>query len=184
MFDTDFPRDLFMTAAIFGFAAFIWAGWGHERPLKHWIWRVVLVIVQLGGAMLAGFGIPLAVLYWEGSTAITVGGPAFIAYIVTFWLEVAVIIVLMVWAARRGRKDLFAPLILTVVGIHFIPLAWVFAQPIFALTGVLMTAIGVMAALVPDHAAARSFWCGLLGGTTLLVVGALCLFTALDAPAV
>ncbi|GAA2027126.1 hypothetical protein GCM10009720_03540 [Yaniella flava] len=145
---------------------------------------MVLAVLQLGGAMLAGFGIPLAVLHWEGSTAITVGGSAFIAYIVTFWLEVAVIIVLMVLAARRGRKDLFAPLILTVVGIHFIPLAWVFAQPSFALTGVLTTAIGVMAALVPDRAAARSFWCGLLGGTTLLIVGALGLFSALGAPAV
>lgn len=35
----DFPRDLLMTGAIFGIAAFVWAGWAQERPPKHWIWR-------------------------------------------------------------------------------------------------------------------------------------------------
>lgn len=85
----------------------------------------------------------------------------------------------MIWAARRQRKDLFAPLVLTVVGIHFIPLGWVMAQPIYALTGAILTAIAMTAALVPDKAAARSFWCGLLGGATLLVVGAICLLAVL-----
>lgn len=169
-----------MTGAIFGVAAFVWAGWGHERPPKHWIWRVALTVMQIGSAAQAAAGITLASTRWVGSpTAITDGGPAFIAYVVTFWVEVAVITVLLIWAARRKRKDLFAPLVLAVVGIHFIPLAWVFGQPIYVVTGVITTAIAIAAGFAPDKIAARSFWCGLLGGGTLLVVGAICLLAVL-----
>ena len=71
-----------------------------------------------------------------------------------------------------------APLALAVVGVHFIPLAWVFGQPIYALTGVVVVAIAVLAARLSDAKAARSYWCGLLGGATLLVVGLVCLLAA------
>lgn len=80
MIITEFPRDLLMTGAIFGVAAFVWAGWGHERPLKHWVWRVLLIVVQLGSAALAGFGIFFAIRHWDADTALTAGGPAFIAF--------------------------------------------------------------------------------------------------------
>lgn len=179
MIVTEFPRDLLVTGAIFGVAAFVWAGWGHERPPTHWIWRIALTLVQLGGAALAAAGILLAFRQWDAATAFSSGGPAFIAYIVTFWVQVAVITVLLIWAARKKRKDLFAPVVLAVVGIHFVPLAWVFGQPIYVLTGAITAAIALTAALVPDNIAARSFWCGLLGGGTLLVIGAICVFTVL-----
>ncbi|WP_435748688.1 DUF7010 family protein [Microbacterium sp. PMB16] len=174
MIVTEFPRDLLMTGAIFGVAAFVWAGWGQERPPKHWIWRVVLGLLSLGGAALAGISIPAAIRNWSSDTAIVVGGPAFIWYIVIFWLEVIAIVVLAIWATRRKRKDLIAPIVLVIVGIHFIPLAWVFAQPIYAVVGVLVTAAAVVAALVKDESAARSFWCGILGAPILLGAGAVC----------
>lgn len=178
MIATEFPRDLFVTAAIFGIAAFAWAGWGQERPPKGWPSRLLLAAVQVGGAVTGGLGVTQAIRRWNTPTAIVVGGPAFVAYIVVFWIEIAAIVVLARWAARRGRKDLYAPLALGVVGVHFIPLAWVFAQPIYALTGVVTTAIAVLAARLPDEQAARSYWCGLLGGATLLVVGVACLLAA------
>ncbi|MFT3834569.1 MAG: hypothetical protein QM711_14825 [Micropruina sp.] len=178
MISTEFPRDLFITAAIFGIAAFAWAGWGQERPLKGLLWRLLLSLVQLGGAVTGGIGITQAIRNWGSPTAIVIGGPAFVAYIVTFWLEIAAIIGLAVWATRRQRKDLYAPLALAVVGVHFIPLAWVFAQPIYAWTGVITTVIAVVAWRISDAPAARSFWCGLMGGATLLVVGAACLLAA------
>ena len=174
MIDADFPRDLLMTGAIFGVAAFMWGGWAQERPPKGVIWRIVLAVISLAGAALAGISVPAAVRDWDGPTAIDVGGPAFIAYVVVFWLEVIAIIVLASWAARRKRQDLIAPLVLAVVGIHFVPLAWVFGQPIFALTGMIVVAIAYLATRMPDRTAARSFWCGLLGGGVLLVVGAVC----------
>ncbi|MDR2997998.1 MAG: hypothetical protein LBU78_07755, partial [Microbacterium sp.] len=164
MIATEFPRDLLMTGVIFGMAAFIWAGWAQERPPKQVIWRVLLAVIGLGGIALVGLSLPAAIRNWSGPTAIEVGGPAFIAYVVVFWVEVIVMIVLSIIATRRKRSDLIAPLILAVVGIHFVPLAWVFAQPVYVLAGILVTIVAAIATRPPLKIAARSFWCGILGG--------------------
>ncbi|MGW8482464.1 hypothetical protein ACWGJP_04955 [Microbacterium sp. NPDC055903] len=174
MIITDFPRDLLMTGVIFGIAAFVWSGWAQERPPKHWIWRVVLAAIGLGGATLAGINLPTVIRNWDAPTAIAFGGTASVIYLVVFWLEVIAIIVLAIVATRRKRQDLIPVLVLAVVGIHFLPLAWVFGQPIFFVTGVLVTAVAVLAVFLPDDKAARSFWCGALGGAVLLVSGAIC----------
>lgn len=174
MIITDFPRDLLMTGAIFGVAAFMWAGWAQERPPGHWAWRALLAVLSLGGAALAAVTIPAAVSNWTQPTAIVFGGPAFAWYTTVFWLEVAAMIGLAILASRRKRSDLIAPLILGVVGIHFIPLAWVFMQPVFGVAGIALTAIAVVAARLPDATAARSFWCGLPASGILLVTGAVC----------
>ncbi|WP_157432160.1 hypothetical protein [Agromyces italicus] len=174
MITPEFPRDLLMTGAIFGVAAFIWAGWAQERPPRHWIWRVLLAVIGLGGIALAALSIPRAIRNWSSPTAIEVGGPAFITYVVVFWVEVIAMIVLSILATRRGRSDLIAPLILAVVGIHFLPLAWVFGQPILAVTGALVTIVAAFATRPPLTIAARSFWCGIVGGPILLISGAVC----------
>nr|WP_314842170.1 hypothetical protein [uncultured Microbacterium sp.] len=173
-----FPRDLLMTGAIFGIATFMWAGWAQERPPKHWIWRVILGVLSLAGAALAGISLPAAIRNWSEPTAITWGGTASTWYVVVFWVEVVVMVALSIWARRRRRTDLIAPLILAVVGIHFIPLAWVFAQPILAVAGVLMAIVAVVAALVPEKVAARSFWCGIIAAPILLGVGTACTIIA------
>ena len=174
MIITDFPRDLLMTGAIFGVAAFVWAGWAQERPPKHWIWRLVLAVLGLGGAALAGISLPAAIKNWSGPTAISSGSPALIVYIVVFWLEVAVMIALAIWASRKKRQDLIPVFVLAVVGVHFIPLAWVFGQPIYALAGVIVAALALVIARMQDKHAARSFWCGLFAAPVLLVVGVVC----------
>lgn len=173
MIDPSFPRDLLVTGLIFGVAAFVWAGWGQERPPRHGAWRVVLAVISLGGLALAAVSLPLVIAHWGAATAFSTG-PAFLVYTIVFWLEVIAIVVLAVWASRRKRGDLIAPLVLAVVGIHFLPLAWVFGQPVFAVTGVIVTIIAVVVALRPDAVAARSFWCGLLGGSVLLASGVWC----------
>lgn len=170
----DFPRDLLMTGVIFGIAAFVWAGWAQERPPKHWIWRVILGVLSLGGAALAGISLPAAIRNWSAPTAISWGGTASTWYLVVFWIEVVVIIVLAIWATKRKRTDLIAPLVLAVVGIHFIPLAGVFQQPVFVFAGALMAIAALAAALVPDKDAARSFWCGIVAAPILLLVGTMC----------
>ena len=174
MINTEFPRDLLMTGAIFGVAAFMWAGWAQERPPRHWVWRVLLAALGFGGAALAAVTIPAVIRHWTGPTAIVFGGTAFAWYVAVFWLEVAAMIALVIVPTRRKRSDLVAPLILAVVGVHFIPLAWVFMQPVFAVAGVVLTAVAVTAALVPGRAAARSFWCGLSASALLLATGAIC----------
>src|SRR5690606_8025027 len=150
MIITDFPRDLLMTGVIFGVAAFVWAGWAQERPPRHWGWRVVLAVLGLAGAALAGISLPTAIRNWSGPTAIAVGTPAFIAYIVVFWLEVAAMIALAIWATRRKRQDLIPVFVLAIVGIHFIPLAWLFLQPIYAVAGVILAVLAVVITRLPD----------------------------------
>lgn len=181
MIFTEFPRDLLMTGAIFGLAAFVWAGWAQERPPKHWIWRVILAVFGLAGAALAGISVPAVIRHWAEPTAVSPGTPAFIVYIVVFWLEIAAMILLAIWAYRKKRQDLIVVFVLAVVGIHFIPLAWVFAQPIFAVAGVILAVLAFIIARMPDEYAARSFWCGLLAAPVLLVVGTIGLIAGLAA---
>lgn len=181
MLDTDFPRDLVMTGAIFGVAAFVWAGWAQENPPSHWIWRVVLAVLGLAGIALAAISIPAAIRHWSSPTAITAGSAAFIVYVVVFWVEVAACIGLSICAVRAGRSDLIAPLVLLVVGIHFLPLAWVFGQPIMAVAGIIASAIAIGAALVPADTVARSFWCGLVTAPVLLAIGTWCTVAGLQA---
>lgn len=174
MIITEFPRDLLMTGAIFGVAAFVWAGWAQERPPKHWIWRVILAVLGLAGAALAGISLPGVIRHWPEPTAVSSGSPAVIGYIVVFWLEIAAVIALVIWASRKKRQDLIPVFVLAVVGIHFIPLAWVFGLPIYVVAGVILTVLAFVIARMPDEKAARSFWCGLFAAPVLLVVGATC----------
>lgn len=174
MLELDYPRDLAMVGAIFGLAGFMWTGWAQENPPAHWGWRVVLGLLALGGLALAALSIPMAVSHWNTPTALEGGTVALRVYITVFWAEVILATVLAFLANRTGRSDLIAPLILTVVGIHFFALAPVFAQPVLYLAAVLLTTIAIVVALVPVVSIARSFWCGLLGAPVFLAIGAWC----------
>lgn len=173
MVDLDYPRDLVMTAAIFGVAAFIWSGWAQERP-PHWVWRIVLAVMSLAGIAMAAINIPIAIGAWGTATAIDFGGPAWTWYLVVFAIEIVAIIGLAIWAALARRADLFAPLVLAVVGIHFVPLAFVFGQPIHAVVGVVLFFVAVVSVLLPAERVARSFWCGILAAPVLLIAGGVC----------
>ncbi len=173
-----------MTGAIFGFAAFIWAGWAQERPPAGVIWRVILAVLSAGGLVLLGFAVPIAIRHWSSPTTLTRGNPALLGYIIVFWLEVLVIVGFVIFYARTKRPHLLAPTILIVVGIHFVALAFVFGQPIMLVAAVLVTAAGVAALRLPRQNNASSFWCGILGAPVFLVVGTICLVagaTALQA---
>ncbi|HWM17255.1 MAG TPA: hypothetical protein VNP97_11780, partial [Microbacterium sp.] len=121
---------------------------------------------------------------WNTPTAIDPGSAAFGWYIVVFWLEVIVIVGLAIFFARTKRAHLLAPTVLVIVGVHFVPLAFVFGQPIILLAGVLITAAGVAAFLLPRKTVAPSFWCGVLAAPIFLILGAVALVAgagALDA---
>ena len=68
----------------------------------------------------------------------------------------------------------FRPFTWLAIGIHFLPLAWVFGQPILAVVGVVLAVAAVVAALVPADAVARSFWCGGVAAPVLIAAGAWC----------
>lgn len=49
-----------------------------------------------------------------------------------------------------GRRDLIAPAVAILVGVHFVPLARWFPAPIYYLTGALLVAVGMAGAVVED----------------------------------
>lgn len=168
-------RDLVMIGVVFGAATVVWAGWAQERPPAGAIWRVLLAALSVCGLILFGFGVPTAVQHWDTPTELDPHSVAFVAYVVVFWAEVAVIVALALWYRRIGRMPLLAPTVLIVVGAHFVPLAFVFAQPILVLAAVLVVAAGAVALLLPSRPAAPSFWCGALSAPVFVVLGAVAL---------
>lgn len=176
MIDPDFTRDLVFTAALFGVVTFVWTGWAQERPPST-SWRIVLAVLGLAGAALAGLTVPRLIRSWGEPTAMVVGTPAWIAYIVVFWIEVIALVVGAIVLTRTDRREFIAPFALLVVGIHFFPLAWVFGQPILFLAAALVSAAAVAAALLPRKNCAPSFWCGILGGPIFLAIGAVCVLS-------
>lgn len=175
MLTLEFARDLVFTAVLFGTVTFVWAGWAQERPPAGVAWRVVLGALSAGGLVLLGLGLPTLIRNWDTPTAMASGNPAMIAYIVVFWLEVAVIAGLAIFYARTGRQHLLAPTVLIVVGTHFAPLALVFQQPILMLAAVLITVAGVASLFLPRRVAAPSFWCGILASPVFLALGTISL---------
>ncbi|MFH8251715.1 hypothetical protein ACH3VR_15210 [Microbacterium sp. B2969] len=172
MADVAYPRDLALIAAIFGLAAFVWAGWAQEHPPRGPVWRVVLAVLGLGGLALAAVGIAMAVRVWETPTAIEPGTPEFFFYVVVFWVELIGAGIIAFFTIRAGMSDFVAPIVLGVVGIHFFALAPVFHQPFLFFPAVLLTAAALAAAFIASDDVARSFWCGLFGAPVFLAFGA------------
>ncbi|GAA1933616.1 hypothetical protein GCM10009775_26930 [Microbacterium aoyamense] len=177
MIDLDFTRDLIFTAALFGVVTFVWTGWAQERPPST-AWRIVLAVLSLGGAALAGLTVPRLLRSWDEPTAMVVGSLPWIVYIVVFWIEVIALVLGAVVLAKKGRKEFIAPLALLIVGLHFFPLAFVFGQPIMFVTAILITAAAIAAALLPREKCAPSFWCGILAGPIFLTIGTICALSA------
>jgi len=169
MLHTEFPRDLFTIAAIFGVATLAWAGWAQEKPPST-AWRLVLGAGSVLGLALVGMSVPGVIRTWDTGTAIEPGTSAFLIYVVVFWIEVAAGIVSSIVLVRRGRGGVIAPLILLIVGIHFIPLAFVFGQGILLVAALLLSAAAV-AAFALRRRATPSFWCGLFAAPVFLLLG-------------
>ncbi|MCR2808239.1 MULTISPECIES: hypothetical protein [unclassified Microbacterium] len=181
MLELEFARDVVVTGAIFGAAAFVWAGWAQERPPRGVIWRIVLVVLQIAGLVLLGFAVPGAVRHWNWPTAMDPGSAAFVWYVVVFWLEVLAIIVLAILLIRTRRAYLIAPAVLVIVGVHFVPLAFVFGQPLILIAALLITAAGAAALFLPRTSVAPSFWCGILAAPIFLILGTVALVAGIPA---
>ena len=70
---------------------------------------------------------------------------------------------------------------LIIVGLHFVPLAFVFGQPIIMLAAAVITAAGVASVFLPGKVAAPSFWCGILAAPIFLILGAVALVAGIGA---
>lgn len=142
MIDADRVRDLFAVAAVFGVFGFAWAGWGQEAPPARWrlplgVCAVLSLLVGVAGGVLTG-------THWSAATALDgPGAGRFFGFVVALELVLAIggALVLVV----RGRRELIAPWISIVVGVHFVPLVVLFANLTLLLPTVALVASAALA---------------------------------------
>jgi hypothetical protein len=86
-----------------------------------------------------------------------------------FWIVVAVMWVLIFAAmfvlARRRRRDLVISLVALIVGLHFLPLAWIFGAHVYYLTGgfIVLTSLAAFALRDPvQRQGATCLACGIV----------------------
>lgn len=130
-----------MYAAIFGFFGTVWFGWAQERPPKSW--HLPLAVGSIVSGMLTFGGLYLAATNWSGASALNSRDDY-----ITFGMVVAVEFALAgigagILAARK--KPVYIPAwIAFVVGVHFLPLAWIFQDTALYV----LTVLAVLAPIV------------------------------------
>lgn len=96
-------------------------------------------------------------------------------YLIVALVELALILGVRWALRRRGRGDLVLPAIALIVGLHFFPLALVFHEPRFEVTGGVIVLATLASLLVRDRNAGTGIAC-LACGTTLWLTAVALLF--------
>lgn len=173
--DAQLTRDLLLTAAIFGFFAFVWFGWAQEDPPP--AARIPLGVGSgIGAALAIGFGI-LTAMNWDEPTAMDPSGTGFRNYLIIVAVEFVI-------AAAGGialafsRWKRFVPVwILLVVGLHFFALAPVLDMPALNILAGLLVAIVAATMALARFTLTPSFIGGALAGIVLLVFSGIAAIT-------
>lgn len=162
---TDFLRDQAFAIGWLALLAGAWFGWSQEDPAPRWrgVWGAgsvvgMLVAVAFGLLVWRNWGTPTALEgnYW--------------VFGVVVLAEVLAIGIGCVILAKQGRKRWFGWWIGLCVALHFVPLAWVFADWSFlVLAGVQVLGLLVMRPMLARGDYATSRWaCPWIGGTFLV----------------
>ncbi|MFI5954792.1 hypothetical protein [Cryptosporangium sp. NPDC051539] len=160
-----------IAAAIVGFFAACWFGWAQEDP-PGWLVPLLVVGVVLS-VVVAIAGIVLAVRSPSGSSPMA-DPRTRTRYFVTVGIEVALIWAGSALLGATGHDEYVAAWIAFVVGVHFVPLGRFFAERELQLSGVLITIVAVVAAVVTvatGHTSSTVAGAG--SGTLLVLTGAL-----------
>jgi hypothetical protein len=126
MGDSQFVRDLAVMAMVFGFAAFVWFGWGQEAPPQRW--RLLLAIGSGLGLLLAIVGGVLTWRSWGPQSALA-AQDARRAFGITCGVEFGLAGLGAGVLGTTKRPQWIAPWVALVVGVHFVPLAYIFGDP-------------------------------------------------------
>lgn len=154
---TDFTRDALFTTGWFGLMAVVWFGWAQEDPPARW--RARLGAGSVLGLLLAAGATVLVVQRWAHPSALEGRYPWFGVLAGT---EVLVAGTGCWVLARRGASRWMAWWVALVVALHFVPLAFLLADPTLAVVG---GALAVVLALLLPRLRRRP-------GPTSSVVGA------------
>lgn len=115
-----------MMAVVFGFTAFVWFGWGQEAPPRRW--RLLLAIGSSLGLVVAIVGGVLTWQSWGPESALAAPG-ASRAFGITCGVEFGLADLGAAALGITRRPQWIAPWIALVVGVHFVPLAYIFGDP-------------------------------------------------------
>jgi hypothetical protein len=97
------------------------------------------------------------------------------------WGGCAVIAVIL---ALTGHTEALPALIALIVGLHFLPLASLFGVPGYRITGIAMSAVAVIGALIAVLTSADSLWLMIPGLGSTVVLYATCAYLVRTAPAI
>ena len=177
--NADLTRDLLMTAAIFGFFAFVWFGWAQENPPP--VARLPLGIgAGIGAALAITFGI-LSAMNWDAPTALDPTGAGFRTYLALVAVEVAIAAAGGIALAVSRWRRFVSVWVLLVVGVHFFALA-----PVLDMSALNVLAALLVAAVAATMATSRSnfqpsFIAGTSAGVILVVFSGIAAVTWLTA---
>lgn len=157
-------RDAAFTVAWFGLMTMVWLGWAQEDPPARQ--RMWLGIGSVLGILLAvGFGLVTAV-HWDSPSALA-GRYAWFGVLVGAEFLVGAVGCGLLALRRRSRW--MAWWVAMVVAAHFLPLAWLLADPSIAVIGVvqlLALGLSVRRLRASDRTTSRTVG-PVMGGTLL-----------------
>jgi hypothetical protein len=160
-----FVRDAAMTAAIFGFASAAWFGWAQENPPPRW--RPWLIAGSVVGLLVAVAGGIRGWQNWSSGTAFDADTSPIFGVIVA--IEVVLAGGGAILLSRRGRRELIAPWVALIVGLHFLPMAPLLEFPLFYVVGALVTVAALISVpLARSRDITVSAVTGFLSGSVLL----------------
>ncbi|WP_430500416.1 hypothetical protein ACQRWP_01095 [Micromonospora trifolii] len=163
---TEHVRDAAATAFVFGFFASSWFGWAQEAPPKPW--RPVLVAGSILALLTATAGGLLAWTHWSDGTAFDADTSRTFGIVVGIEFGIAAIGAGLL--ARLRRRELIAPWVALVVGVHLFPVAELLGYRLIHLVAALVTVVAVVAVPVARaRALAVSAVVGLSTGVALLL---------------
>ena len=172
------PREALIRAAVFGM---VWAFiglWGLQGAPGLWIWLGVVALALSVAFFAAG------VYFIRTARRRPVGtgeqwaerGRVGAWYGLVFGTQGVLIAAVTLVCSRLSQVDLMMPLILIIVGVHFLPLAWLLRMPIHYLTGTLLVGVAVLTLVaVPARSTVAgshqiATWWFVCGGATSVVL--------------
>ncbi|MEU6860211.1 hypothetical protein AB0B28_15225 [Glycomyces sp. NPDC046736] len=137
-------RDAAGLAAVFGFFAMTWFGWGQEKPPASWLWPLRIGSI-LAALTAVGGGLSLWRHWSDGSV---IGESTGKAFGIVVGIEFAAAGLGAAALAIRKRADLMSAWIAFVVGVHFFPVAVILEMPIVYFPAALVTAASIASVFI------------------------------------